>query len=265
MNRAATIMIMLIAVSVSCNILEDRGGCPCLITIRTESLPQGADSACLYILRDTVPEMKAELGKEALERRGHTIRTSRRRHDLSAAVWCDTTSFDYPDFNLSGNLITSREGQDFPAVFMGKAVLYAENDTNEAYVMMHKRYAGIRIKIFREDEPTSICISYGNRGYRLDGTPSGGSGRFRPGFGFDGRHLEFGFRVPAQPDGLLDIEITGQSGSTTLIRLGEILAGRGYDWSAADLMDIEMTVAGKGISLSVGPGAWSDHAYDIAI
>lgn len=265
MNRTAIILLALLSVTSSCNILEDRGSCPCLITVRTEEVPMGADSVCLYLLKDSTPELKVRLGEDEITQEGYTVRTERRRRDLTAALWCDTSGFRYPDFNVSGSLITGKEGQDFPAVFMGKAVLYAEHDTAEARVTMHKRYAGITVTLLRETVPESVSITYGNGGYTLDGLPSGGRRTYSPGFSYRERHLSFSFRVPAQSDGLLDICIKGTNGSSTVIRLGEILARKGYDWSSEDLMDIEMTIVGNEAEPAVDAEPWTEHPYDITI
>lgn len=265
MKRTAIILLAMISVTVSCNILEDRGKCPCLITVRTEDVPAGADSVCLYLLRGSTPELKMRLGEDEITQEGYTLRTERRRRDLSAVLWCDTAGFRYPDFNVSGSVVTGKEGQDFPSVFMGKAVLYAEHDTNEALIVMHKRYARIKVTLLRETPPASVSIAYGNGGYTLDGLPSGTPRSYCPEFSYRNRHLSFSFRVPAQPEGRLDISITGQNGSSTLIRLGEILARKGYDWSSEDLMDIEMTVVGNGAAATIDAEPWTEHPYDITI
>lgn len=131
-------------------------------------------------------------------------------------------------------------GSDCPVVYGCTQDIDAGSDVTVP-LQLHKQFCTINI-LFKEG-PLPSCeysVTGSVCGYDVFGQEVPGDFGYTLRPGSDGR---CSVRVPRQADNSLRLRITGDGYVVRIFAIGEYIAQSGYDWTAEDLEDIDLTVS----------------------
>ena len=212
----------------SCSIKEDREACPCWLTMQ---VPSQGDSQMIvnWVLAASDTVMEGVLN--VVSGPSCTVEVPRER------IWLVAVSGSDGQFaGVQGLKI--EEGKPFPAVYYYRSELDTRCDSLRDTILLHKNHTCVTI---RDNNPFEIFTYY------LCGNSCG--------FDFEGNVLEGPFRsraepnngaysciVPRQGDDSLRLEVYLGNELTRSFPIGELIVQSGFDWTAEDLEDIDLTL-----------------------
>lgn len=145
-----------------------------------------------------------------------------------------------------GNLFTDYTGVDIPLgkecppLFMYSALYDTSGEVCDARVDIHKNYCCITLEIKTSDDsyPFRLEVAGSVSGYDCGLVPVSGSFLYPmvPSGG------QCRVNVPRQTDASLLLRIVEDDDVLREFALGEFIAASGYDWSAADLQDVTVSI-----------------------
>ena len=140
-------------------------------------------------------------------------------------------------FTAAQGLMTE-EGEQYPPVYYYRSVLDSRCESLRDTIHLHKNHVCINIYDGNSSGSFSYCIVGGVCGFGPDGQilPGPFSSRAEPGAG------GVFCRVPRQADASLRLDVYQGSQLARSFPIGEIIAESGYDWTAEDLEDIDLTL-----------------------
>ena len=222
-------LVLAVAVTLhSCSIKEDREVCPCWLTIQTVPGGGSQSEVCWSLwASDAVRQGVLDvLGDPSC-----TVEVPRETIRLVAVSGAEGL------FSAELGLMTE-EGEQYPPVYYYSSVLDSRCESLRDTILLHKNHVCINIQDGN---------STGSFRYRIVGNVCG--------FGPDGQILPGPFssqaeqsagsficRVPRQADGSLRLDVYQGSQLTRSFPLGEIIEMSGFDWTAEDLEDIDLTL-----------------------
>lgn len=244
-------MIFLLS-QLSCSVLEDRDECPCRLRIDLSgipypevvlslSLPDGSwqEERVLTLPRAEVLEVPVPKGKVDV-----------------VAVYPGTPG----SLSRSGWAIPL--GEDCPPLYLGAVRVNTSREEADCRVVVHKSFCRLTFRLAAESaEPFPFRLSVkGNvAGFSLSGAPRDGPFQvvLPP---FDGAGAAT-VSLPRQLDRSLVLEILFTDDVLRSFALGELMGRMGYDWSAPDLEDAELTLDYARTLLTLCTGAWEESVY----
>lgn len=242
--------MILFCVLAGCTVTEDRTKCPCLLTLDFSTI-------------DTllVPHVDVLLTSES----GTLGRLS-----LDADTFMPEYLLDVPRSELMLNVYSCEnldaffdcgikipQGKDCPRIYMHSSKIMSHAEKLTERVIMLKNHCVMDIVMDGESEFKYWLYLKGNVcGYGLDGTPVEGPFEFRPSVvGYN----TYQAVLPRQIDSSLVLEIDDGDGVVKKFALGEHLLSCGYDWSAADLQDLEVHIDWRMTVISVTVKEWNSR------
>lgn len=224
-------VIMCIA---ACSVKEDRGCCPCRIVFDLSGIGDAADSICLSLastdgfFSDCILPAGGESSCYSVE--------------VPKGLYFSNVFYgDQGFFSHSGGLVIP-EGEQCPAVHMFSERIEAYGESYVVRPVLSKNYCLARIFLVCEDASDLsfyLRIRGNVNGYGLTGEPAAGNFSFAPEIGLDGFSE---VRLPRQRDASLLLDVIEEDKILRTFSLGSIIIESGYDWSARNLEDIELTV-----------------------
>lgn len=253
-------VILLSVMAISCGILEDRDECPCVITFKAIDLPSYECKPVIYIYDSGQMKERIEVPAGMLSE-GYIHNLERRRY-IDLYIWCDTTGISFPAFTFDMPSVSADKGKELPALFFSRYHLDTREESVTVNIDFHKRFAKLQAKVFADKEVRSVKITGNNAGYYIDGQISGNSLEIDDiSNNLEDGYVSFSARIPQQTDDGLEIILEYEDGNET-IRLGQLLDSKGYNWEAEDLMDIDLIIEGRNVTISLKAEDWKDGASE---
>lgn len=228
----------------SCSVKENRMECPCLLEI---TLAGGNDSkAVVGVWKD---ELVNSLDVNSYDKsRRHALDIPRGYFTMTA---CSGLRRKLP---RDGSFFLEK-GEEMEEIYAGSSQLEALADTVYGSVVLHRQFAFINVRVLcisAEQMPQDIIIGGNTAGMDLR-TMAPLPGKYEvvlhPIFGEYCRAS-----VPRQLDSSLIMDIAGLG----RIPIGEYITKSGYDWSAADLADIELDIDFIECTVTLKVSGWNE-------
>lgn len=228
----------------SCSVKENRMECPCLLEI---TLAGGNDSkAVVGVWKD---ELVNSLDVNSYDKsRRHALDIPRGYFTMTA---CSGLRRKLP---RDGSFFLEK-GEEMEEIYAGSSQLEALADTVYGSVVLHRQFAFINVRVLcisAEQMPQDIIIGGNTAGMDLR-TMAPLPGKYEvvlhPIFGEYCRAS-----VPRQLDSSLIMDIAGLG----RIPIGEYITESGYDWSAADLADIELDIDFIECTVTLKASGWNE-------
>ena len=244
------VMAAFLSVS-SCSVKEDRGPCPCFLELDIKGPEEIASSSVDlfvtsqdgYFLRDAVEDWM----QEGL----YSVSVPRTR--LHVSVWGGGGKYVSED----GMVIPM--GKECPRVYMHDSDLLIEGEYYKEEVLMRKNHCVLTILEEGNGQEFTDLVLKGNvAGYDLTGKPLIGD--------FEFALEEDTVVLPRQVDDSLMLELEDTKGNRISFSLGRYIEASGYDWSAAELDDVTVTLDYALTEIRLNVDGWeSVYRYDIEI
>ena len=240
--RACLALAAGLALLHGCSIREDRTQCPRYVTVdlsevrAQELMDEGYETLHLGLVPATdAGLMSAGRTSLPLESLPREVEFETSREELRLwGICCDAL-----DYSGEGEIIIPK-GSACPS-FYGFRAIVAESGDTVVPMQLHKDFCNVSIR-FREGYSRSC-------GYSISGTVCGCDGEGNPIDGEFEHNLEpdadgnCSVCIPRQKDGSLRLRISGGEEVLRVFAIGEYILQSGYDWTAADLEDISVTVS----------------------
>ncbi len=245
-----TLWIFAAVCCVSCSVLENRSDCPCDLFLDFNHESCGVfDSLSVYVssLRKTVTVRRTEYAS------GLHVTVPRSDSDTLAVYPSLLEPF------IHEGCFTLDAGSSCPQLYSFHLCFGAGGDSFRREVTMRRNYCDVDL-LFVSDSPEAYVLELRSSfsGLETDGTPSPGLLRTHLAFDSSGRSR---FRLLRQGDSSLMLEIISSGGAHRNIALGALLASGGYDWSAADLEDISVTIDCSSAKVTIECDEWSEEVF----
>lgn len=242
----------------ACSVKEDRGCCPCRIVFDLSGIGDAADSVCLslvsadgFLLNSCLPASGESSSYSVDVRKGLYF----------SNVFCGDEGL----FSEVDGLVIP-EGNQCPAVYMFSERIEAYGECCSSRPVLAKNYCLARILLVCDDASElafSLRIRGNVNGYGLTGEPSDGDFSFTPEIGLDACAE---VRLPRQKDASLMLDVIDEDKVLRTFSLGSIIIESGYDWSARELDDIELTVDYSKTDVTFIVNGWEkEFTFDITI
>lgn len=255
-SPASLALLQLLATCLSCSVKEVRDLCPCQLQISFQEKDSSflRDGVLLLLsgednglkISDT---LRAEAGEDIPLT--YNIPVPRGRVSVSAVYPADKDA------------LTVKEGSTFPRLYMDSAVIDAFGESSPVSMTLHKSFCRILPEVTDEDASGGTGASILRPAFELE--ISGNVIGYTP----DGSVVEGDFRspvkgfayVPRQVDNSLQLNIIPEDGITRTFALGNYIAESGYDWSAADLKDICISIDYSRTVVTLRIDSWSREIH----
>ena len=218
---------------VSCSIKEDRGECPCWLTV---VLQEGGRLSPDLVMRVWNPEPIVD---ETLHAEDYPAGVER-----TVPKGVVTLSAHSPLHRMvgSGSLLLIPDGQECDSLLTHRSVVECLGETARDTVHLHRQYATVFLTIENLEEgmryPYDLVARSGVDGFDiLEGCPHAGAHSFTLVPRSEG---EYAFRVPRQLDGSLTLDLYLGGELIDSYPIGAHILKAGYDWDAVDLPDIRI-------------------------
>lgn len=272
MTKGKTMPVLLIlsvmeVLCTGCSIKEDRSLCPCALVLDfsnvEESIAESSEvhlraaDGFLYSDPDAADGISGG-GPSGSDRRTYSVRVPKTR--VAVSVVSGAGSFYSADYGLRIPL-----GEECPPVHMYYSEFDAVMEKYEDVVRLYKDYCRITVRMLPSpgDYPFTLTLKGGVCGIGRDRTvvPGDFSYAFVP--ASDGAAS---VNVPRQTDDSLILQIRDGDRVLREFAVGEYIAESGYDWTAADLEDIDVSIDYANSYLTIKVDAWSaSFAFDVII
>lgn len=250
-------VLMSLCFLAGCTVVEDRSQCPCLLTLDFS----GTDTELISYVDVVLSGETGVIHRASLQPDEFTPEytvTVPRTDILLNVYYCkDAFVSDVDGLHIS-------HGSDCPRVYMHSSQISAYDEVVKDTVVMHKNHCVMDIVMGENtDFHYELCLKGNVCGYGRDGKPVKGDFEFRPGTVTQNRCQAV---LPRQLDSSLTLEIDDGTGVVKKFALGEYMASGGYDWSAADLQDVEVYIDWQMTVISVFVKDWdASQEYEIII
>ena len=244
----------------ACSVKEDRGDCPCWLEIDLSGCGHYADEVQLK----GWTSQKNVLGANVLGEDFMTLYEAEVPRGTVDYVACGGTG----ESRMTGMTMTIPEGEQCGPLFAYRTSLITECETVTDKVHLHKQYAAVHLGFERADGMTATATDVTVRGDWCgmdlrDLSPVKGTFSYAPEADSDGLWT---FRLPRQGDDGLLLDVYSEGTLLDSIKLGEVIAKTGYDWTAEDLADIWIGVDWARGEISVRVEGWSEGSvYTVTI
>ena len=236
------LVFLALGFSQSCSIKEDREICPCYLTVVRPDSEAGLQGEVFWYLAAGDYSLRGKI--EEGEREVCDIEVPREVLRLIAV------SGITGGMSINGELRIG-EGNDCPPVYYYKTDLDARCNSLRDTIHLHKNYCNVIIQGDISTDFTYI-LAGPSCGFDLEGNILQGS--FCASFKEEGgRH---GCRIPRQADASLRLDVYQGAEMARSFPIGEIIVQSGYDWTAEDLEDIEITLDYTGTQVTFTVNGW---------
>ena len=240
-NCAPAVFLALLSIC-ACSIKEDRGSCPCYLTLALESGAVISEEVSWFLEADAFSERGEIVDIGVCP--GSVVAVPRTEVNLSAVYGAGDCLSDDGAVNIG-------QGAQCPPVYLYHSVLDTRSDSLTDTIRLHKNYAVVKLSSGGSDN-LSYCISGDISGYDRTGKPLDGH--------FDaccqGTDGIYTCRVPRQVDRTLRLNLYKDEIIVRSFPLGEYIHQSGYDWLAEDLDDIDVSLDLSASEASVEVNGW---------
>lgn len=241
----------------SCSVKEDRDVCPCRLMLDMDEVDTSLVRSAELIV--TTPD-------------GFCFRDT-----LDAACLIDGCVVDVPRgvvgvgvyFGAGGNVDdTGKLGIDYgnecPHVYMHSSNVETKGESVVEKVQMRKNHCVMTIQVQTEKAfPFRLEAKGQVDGYESDGRPSVGEFMYAM---YTDAAGSCQLALPRQRNNSLILEVHDDTDMLRSFALGEYVAASGYDWSAADLKDITVSLDYALTRVVISVEEWSDeYVFDVII
>lgn len=237
-------LVLALAVTLhSCSIKEDRGECPCWLTLQVPS--QGGS----HLIVNWVLEASDTVREGILDDENNpscTVEVPREKIRLVAVSGADGRFAGVQGLKIE-------EGRPYPPVYYYQTVLDTSCDSLRDTIRLHKNHAYVKI---RDNSPNASFTYYlcGNScGFDLDGKVARGPFRSKADF----KEGAYSCIVPRQGDNSLRLDIYLGQELMRSFPIGDIIAQSGFDWEAEDLEDIDLTLDYSATQVTFTVNGWT--------
>lgn len=241
----------------SCSVLEGRESCPCLLHLDVdESTVSVTDSVRIWILGDGFSYTAVLSSSDYAE--GMTVPVAT-RSGVYVTVMDSASAGDSRD-----GMLSIPPGGQCPEVFDFRNFCDTSGEAAEQHIQLHKNHCRVSVSF-----PEAVSGGYsleiaGNvNGYTSQGEMMDGEFVCEPYIDGEDR---FVFCIPRQRDGSLNMTISRGDGPPRVFAIGNYILDIGYDWTAVDLADVEISVDYAAGELRLHIEGWTDSgAVDLVI
>ncbi len=241
----------------SCSVVEDRASCPCLLHLDVDDGAAGvADSVRIWIRGDGFSYSTGLSSSSYAE--GITIPVTT-RSGVYVTVMDSASAGDSRDGSLD-----IPQGSQCPEVFDFRKFCDTSEESAGQHIHLHKNHCRVSVS-FPEavSGGYSVDIAGNVSGYTGQGEMSDGEFACSPRADEEGN---FVFCIPRQKDGGLNMTISRGDGSARVFAIGNYILASGYDWTAEDLKDVEVSVDYAAGVMRLHIEGWQDSgAVDLVI
>ena len=241
----------------SCSVKEDRAGCPCVLELDFAGpYVDGAGFADLLVSSE-----KGVVWKDTVDvdrnRTGYSVPVPRTR--LHVRAWAGADGY------VSDEGLRIPHGQDCPRVYMHDSDIIAEGETFVENVLLRKNHCVMTVVTEGEGKISAGLQIKGNiAGYDAVGRPLYGDFECP----LEEIGLDEGYTVvlPRQTDASLMLMLDDGTGNHKAFALGQYIVSSGYDWTAADLEDVTVTLDYALTEIRMTINGWEGvYRYDMEI
>lgn len=252
LNLIWTCMISLVLV-MSCSIKENRDDCPCLLFLKCAD----TDTSVVRTLDVKISSSEGVVWTDTLdvkrELEGYVVRVP--RTGLHVRAWYGAGE------NVMGEEIIIPYGMECPKIYMHVSHIETSGETYRETLRVRKEHCVMTVLTEGEGTIPSEMRVVGNVcGYDASGLPMPGD--------FSYLLNEGGCQVvlPRQKDASMMLNLDDHAGNRKSFALGQYLVKSGYDWTAADLDDVTVTIDYALTEIRLHINGWeSVYKYDIEI
>lgn len=241
-NFSGTVILTLFSAFglAGCSVKSDRTDCPCELNLRITGGEEGFANVSLW---DVGPRTRMD---EKVRCGGAAVQLKVPRGDFFISTWngrhaCTETS----------SCIMIPEGCEMDPVFASSGSIDSRCERLSSEVVIHKQFAYLNIVVTGAGESSYSLLVRGNVcGMRIpDMMPVPGlfSVTLYPLLGDS-----FRVCIPRQTDGSLELVL-----QEAVFPIGRIIEEAGYNWSAEDLDDIDISIDYITMGVSVGIAPWT--------
>lgn len=259
--KALCALTVLLAAAPSCDIKEDRGPCPCLLTLIYKEVPEVVrDVFRARIYRGESLQKDEEVNPSA-EPEGHSVYVSKGENTVC-----------YFGGVRKGRLESDRlmipEGEESDPVFLGSETVTCNGDRASVLLDFRKDYCLLTLKLELLKDgtyPYDLEISGNVAGVDIRYLiPVEGNFRFVP--DVKSKNVRSA-RIPRQKDSSLTLTLTDRKdGRSHSVPLGRLIVESGYDWNKRNLDDITVRMDLTGGDVSIDIAGWeSGSVSDISL
>ena len=236
----------------ACTVKENRSGCPCELLIRPERSLETDGYVLVSVIQDGEVVKQGMLAAGDFEDGRCLLTVPRRPSELTVFAGVRDMS------TLGGKLLDICRDNQCDSLYSAALSVSPDSETLECRVAMHKNYTGLFMTVEGAKEGSQLVVSGSVQGYDVtSANPYKGVFDFVPEAVPGGNSV----RLPRQLDNSLLLHEVCDGAILRTVPLGSLIAGTGYDYSDADLMDIRMTVNLADASAAVAIGDWEPVVY----
>lgn len=256
---AFPLFAVLVAVSVSCTVLENRSACPCTLYL---DMSDPANGVCDTLTVNVwTPEGFSSLISVPRDEYGkvRTIEIPSRR---GAGICVIDASASSRYICGAGGGVFIPTGEQCPQAYMYSSFCETGAEWCSDTVRVSKNFCGVTLNFISPDmELYEIKITGNVSGYSSMGEPVPGIFEYSP----EGSGQCY-FRIPRQTDESLQLGISVSGGHEKIFALGQYIRQSGYDWTRRDLEDLAVTIDYASTSLVITIDEWSTTVeYDVVV
>lgn len=279
--KAATLLMPVlasIAVLASCSVKEDRSPCPCWLQLDLASVDRpiilSAWSDKLLFQESTVDfdgisvqpfeeveqiiELKST--KAGDSGNGNYAGGASLREYTVPRGFVTVSALSQTGHKLKGNRLEIASGEQADRLYGHSAGINTDSEFAHDKVVLNKQFATIHLCM---EIPEGI--DYFPYQVNITGNTAGWDSRtlkgVEGGFHYTPARIganEYEFRVPRQADDSLMIELTDGSTTVDCIKLGQLIARSGFDWSKPSLEDITLDISLSSALVQINVSGWSE-------
>jgi len=228
--------LLLLPLLCACSVKEDRGLCPCELTVRSDEPLKTDGDVLVSVIQDGTVVKQGMMSREDFES-GNCVLTVPRRQSV-VTVFTGITDMN----TVSGRRLDILSEHECDELYSCSGFAELDSDTGVCVVLPHKNYARLYLSVLGMPSYAQPRVVGGIRGYDLLSLiPCEGLFQCepRPGEG----ETEWLLRLPRQVDSSLGLDIVSEDGQMLRnVKLGELIAASGYSYDDEDLLDISVTV-----------------------
>ncbi len=235
-------MLLALALAAGCSVIEDRIECPC--TLRFDWSGVSAQTAESLWLGVASSAAFAHTNIVYSDVYGDIYLLSVPKTSTWINVYATSNGESLENYlNSAWSELTIPLRSQCPALYKFSQALDldAYDDQVDVPVDICKNYCEITITLYAAEDGVdfSLAIVGSINGYDILGEPSAGTFRYEPAYEDGG---VYHCRVPRQTDDSLILEVFDEDQVLRDFAIGEYISESGYDWTDANLKDIEMTI-----------------------
>lgn len=235
MDRIFRFLLLLLPLC-SCSVKENRGLCPCELTVRSAEPLKTDGDVLVSVIQGGAVVKQGMMSREDFES-GNCVLTVPRRPS-TVTVFTGITGMN----TVSGRRLDILSEHECDELYSCSVNAELASDTFDCVVTPHKNYARMHLTVIGMPENSDLLVTGSVRGYDLmDLDPY--EGLFICGPRTEQKGEMWQMRLPRQLDDSLGLDILdADGGQIRNIGLGRLIAESGYSYDDQDLLDISVTV-----------------------